>query len=53
VLNVALKSSLDDSDQAEIIIEWIFALLMHLYFVLAWAAWRQTRFNAQFSLGTS
>jgi hypothetical protein len=53
VLNVALKSSLDNSSQAENIIEWIVALLMQVYFVLAWAAWRQTRFSAQYSLGIS
>jgi len=44
-LNLVLKATLAEPDRAENIIEWIFALLMQAYFVLAWAAWRQTGFS--------
>lgn len=50
VLNLGLKSALDDADAAENIIEWIAALLMHFYFVLTFFTWRDTRFAADWSV---
>lgn len=44
-LNLVLKAMLEDSDAAENRIEWIFALLMQLYFVLSYVSWRETRFS--------
>ena len=46
-LNLVLKSTLTDSDPAENIIEWIFALLMHVYFLLSYWNWRATGFTAE------
>lgn len=45
VLNLVLKSVLDDPDAAENRIEWISALLMQGYFVLIYVAWRITNFT--------
>lgn len=42
ILNMVLKATLDDADQAENRIEWISALLMQAYFVLVYFAWRET-----------
>lgn len=39
---------LADSDPVENVIEWIFALLMHCYFVLTFFAWRNTGFHASY-----
>jgi hypothetical protein len=50
ILNLILKSTLEDADQEENIIEWIFALLMHCYFVLSYFAWRSTNFTIRASL---
>lgn len=47
-LNLILKSSLSDPDPAENIIEWFFALLMHVYFVLTYFVWRDTEFDGRF-----
>jgi len=49
-LNLVLKSTLDDSDAAENIIEWISALMMQIYFVLTYLTWRDTRFDANFTV---
>ncbi len=51
-LNLVLKSTLDNPDPAENIIEWVFALLMQSYFVLTYFSWRDTGFGlrAQVSL---
>lgn len=49
-LNLVLKATLADPDAAENIIEWIFALLMQVWFLLAWLAWRHTDFTAQASV---
>jgi len=46
-LNMLLKSTLADPDPAENIIEWIFALLMHAYFVMSYFAWQATGFGAR------
>jgi hypothetical protein len=48
IVNLVLKSVLADPDQAENVIEWIFALLMQCYFLLAWEAWRHTGFSASY-----
>lgn len=45
-LNLVLKATLEDPDAAENRIEWIFALLMQLYFVLSYVSWRETQFSA-------
>ncbi|MDH3442146.1 MAG: hypothetical protein OEM63_15405 [Gammaproteobacteria bacterium] len=47
-LNLVLKSTLADPDPAENVIEWFFALLMHVYFVLTYYAWRDTGFDGRF-----
>jgi len=49
-LNFILKSSLADPDPAENVIEWISALLMHVYFVLTYISWRETRFGTDFKI---
>ena len=48
ILNLVLKAVLDDADAAENIIEWIFALLMHCYFVVSFFAWRKSEFHARY-----
>jgi hypothetical protein len=53
ILNVALKSSLDNADTPENVIEWISALVMHCIFVLTYFTWRDTRFSAGWSVGLS
>ena len=53
VLNLVLKAVLDDADAEENIIEWIFALLMHGYFLLSYFSWRATGFDASFSVDLS
>lgn len=44
-LNLVLKATLEDPDAAENRIEWVFALLMQLYFVLSYVSWRETQFS--------
>ena len=53
ILNLVLKAVLDDAAAEENVIEWIFALLMHSYFVLSYFSWRATRFDATFSVDGS
>ena len=53
ILNLILKSVLDDARAAEYIIEWIFALLMHTYFLLSYFSWRATGFDASVSVDRS
>lgn len=53
VLNLVLKAILDDADASENIIEWIFALLMHSYFLLSYFSWRATGFTGAFSVDRS
>ena len=50
VLNLILKAIMVDANAAENVIEWIFALLMHVYFVLSYFAWRKTAFAVSFSI---
>ena len=50
ILNVVLKNVLDDATAPERIIEWIFALLMHAYFLLSYFSWRATGFDASFTV---
>jgi len=50
ILNLVLKSVLADPGPAENVIEWLFALLMQAWFVLAWLTWRTTDFNANFAI---
>jgi hypothetical protein len=49
-LNLVLKSTLANPDPAENIIEWVFALLMHAYFVLTYVTWKQTGFDGRFAV---
>jgi hypothetical protein len=53
ILNLVLKATLDDAVASERTIEWIFALLMHSYFLLSYFSWRATGFDASFSIGKS
>ncbi len=53
ILNLVLKAVLDDAVATERIIEWIFALLMHSYFLLSYFSWRATGFTASFAVDTS
>jgi len=50
VLTLVLKATLADPDPAENIIEWLFALLMHIYFVLTYFTWRETCFDGRFRI---
>jgi hypothetical protein len=45
IANLILKSTLANPDPAENVIEWIFALLMHVFFLLTYGAWRETGFD--------
>ena len=45
ILNLVLKSTLDNADFMENRIEWISALLMQGYFVVLYLAWRHTGFT--------
>lgn len=49
ILNLTLKATLANPDTVENIIEWIFALLMHMYFVLSYFSWRDSGFAARFA----
>jgi hypothetical protein len=44
-LNLILKAVLENADAAENRIEWIFALLMQVYFLLSFVSWRGTGFS--------
>lgn len=45
VLNLTLKALLDNTDSAENRIEWISAVLMQVYFVTLYFAWRISNFS--------
>ncbi len=47
-LNLILKATLEDADNAENRIEWIFAFLMQSYFVISYFSWRETRFTVSY-----
>lgn len=49
-LNLLLKATLADPDPAENMIEWAFALLMHVYFLLTYVTWRDTGFDSRFEV---
>ena len=49
-LNLILKVSLENPDPSENVIEWVFALLMHVYFLLTWFNWRATGFDGRFTV---
>ena len=53
ILNLILKETMENADAAENIIEWIFALLMHSYFLLTYFSWRETGFAGSFSVDGS
>ena len=44
LLNLLLKAILDDSDRAENRIEWVFALMMQLFFLLSYFCWKISGF---------
>ena len=50
IANLILKSTLVNPDPAENVIEWIFALLMHVFFLLTYAAWRETGFDVAWTV---
>ncbi len=50
ILNLVLKAVLEDAVATERIIEWIFALLMHSYFLLSYFSWRATGYDASFAV---
>lgn len=52
IANLVLKSVLADPDPVENVIEWIFALLMHVYFLLTYVSWRDTRFDGRWTVTT-
>ena len=47
VLNLVLRAILEDPDTWENRIEWVAALIMQLYFLFLWNAWRVTGFRAR------
>jgi len=51
IVNLILKSVLDDPDAAENRIEWTAALLMQFYFFVLFVAWRRTGFRASVTTG--
>ena len=53
ILNLVLKNTLENPDPPENIIEWVFALLMHVYFLLTYFAWRDTGFGGRFAVDIS
>jgi len=50
ILNLVLKSMLDDADAEENVIEWISAMLMQIYIALTYYAWTNTRFSGDLKL---
>jgi hypothetical protein len=53
ILNLVLKAVLEDATAPERIIEWIFALLMHSYFLLSYFSWNATGFDGSFTVEKS
>ena len=47
ILNLILRATLADPDFWENRIEWVAALIMQLYFLFLWNAWRVTGFDAR------
>lgn len=50
ILNLILKAVLEQSRPAENRIEWTFAILMQVYFVISYFSWRETQFSASFTV---
>lgn len=50
ILNLILKATLEESRPAENRIEWSFAILMQVYFLLTYWSWRETQFSAGFAV---
>ena len=50
VLNLVMKTVLEDPDPTENRIEWLAALGLQIHFVLTYLAWRRTRFSASVSV---
>ena len=51
LINFAQKAVLGSLNSNENRIEWIASLLMQVWFVLLWVAWRQSRFDVQVRTG--
>jgi hypothetical protein len=51
VVNLFIKSTFENSDRAENVIEWIFALMMQCFFLLSYFSWRSSGFRTRFSAG--
>ena len=49
-LNLILKATLENPDPPENAIEWIFALLTHVFFLLTYYSWRATGFDGRFTV---
>jgi hypothetical protein len=50
IVNLVLKSLLEDADAVENTIEWIFALMMQVFFLLSYYSWRISGFQANLSV---
>jgi hypothetical protein len=50
IVNMVLKSLLEDPDKVENVIEWIFALMMQVFFLLSYYSWRISGFQANLSV---
>jgi hypothetical protein len=50
LLNLVLKAVLENSRPFENRIEWIFAMLMQVYFLISYFSWRETQFSASFTV---
>lgn len=50
ILNLILKATLEESRPAENRIEWSFAILMQIYFLLTYWSWRATQFSTEFEV---
>jgi len=53
IANLVLKSTLADPDPVENVIEWIFALLMHVYFLLTYISWKETKFDGRWAVNAA
>jgi len=53
ILNLVLKAILEDSNRAENVIEWIFALMMQSFFLLSYFSWKFSGFHASFGVSRS
>ncbi len=49
ILNLILKAMMDDADFMENRIEWISTMLMQIYFIVVYFAWRNTGFKIETS----